>query len=852
LRRALCLAALALVLLAAAVASYLAYASPEALQREIQARLSETLATEVGVGPVRLGLGRDGIELSSEGFRAFPAEGDVALSAARVEVQLDPWAALVGEVRLRGLDLTAPTLRLRQAGEGLEIDAPGGGAGLGQAARESEAERLPWYEALGRALPRVAVTAGRIVVVDGIGPGRDLAVESLAGSVERRWLRGGVGVEAAGTLRAAGDAAGAFRLEGAFSKAASFRLEVEELDLAAAARLAGGRAGELALRGRATGTLRAEDDRLVSVALRSGRLHLEPALSGRRLPLDLARVAVEARSVAAGRGGARVTGEARVGSVSLPFEASLAGGTLEHARLGPQDLLQLAPLAEGLREPERSRVRGALSHLQGGRLSELELAWPSGRLALRARIEGATLTVGRASRLDEASGEIRYDGDVLEVSGVRSRLDGQPLPALDARLAGLAQVRGFSELRCVDPAPAGSLPGRRPLAGWLAGDQKGGPPSWKRLRVEADWIEHPALLCAVERVAGEVTPDPAGGGVHVDLERATWAGVPLRGTASYRAGPEESASFRIDVGPPFEPSEPELHRGAWAGGRFDFETSKLGNWKARGLSGSFRAVGTHLALGDAKLRLDPGPVLEASVDADLGRPERVPVDVHARIPDGQLADVYAAGGWNEQATGSLSGSAHLVGFLQPGRSVLADATGDFSLAARDGVVRQRFRLLLAIGMASETLNPFRERGTIRYHTMAAAGRFADGDYAIDSFTIDGPALRVAASGAIAATGSHETELVIGLFFFRTLDSVISRVPLLNTVLLGKEGNLVGAYAAVTGPWEGLEAKIIPTRTLMKGPMSFVFEGLPDFVRSGLRRVQTMLPEAPEAGSKEDS
>ena len=94
--------------------------------------------------------------------------------------------------------------------------------------------------------------------------------------------------------------------------------------------------------------------------------------------------------------------------------------------------------------------------------------------------------------------------------------------------------------------------------------------------------------------------------------------------------------------------------------------------------------------------------------------------------------------------------------------------------------------------------------------------------------------------------------MLGLFFFRTLDSVISRVPLLNTVLLGKEGNLVGAYAAVTGPWDSLEAKIIPTRTLMKGPVSFVFEGLPDFVRSGLRRVQTMLPEASEAEGKEDS
>jgi hypothetical protein len=184
--------------------------------------------------------------------------------------------------------------------------------------------------------------------------------------------------------------------------------------------------------------------------------------------------------------------------------------------------------------------------------------------------------------------------------------------------------------------------------------------------------------------------------------------------------------------------------------------------------------------------------------------------------------------------------------------VLADASGDFSLQARDGVVRQRFRLLLAIAMASETLNPFRERGTIRYRTMAAEGRFAGGAFVVDSYTIDGPALRVAANGAISATGDHHTELVIGMFFFRTLDSVIRRVPVLNRVLLGKEGNLVGAYAAVTGPWDSLNARIIPTKTLMKGPVSFVFEGLPAFVRGSLRRVQTMLPAGPVAAPKEDS
>ena len=228
------------------------------------------------------------------------------------------------------------------------------------------------------------------------------------------------------------------------------------------------------------------------------------------------------------------------------------------------------------------------------------------------------------------------------------------------------------------------------------------------------------------------------------------------------------------------------------------------------------------------------------------------MDVQATVSAGTLSDLYAAGGWAEAATGSLSGRAHLSSWLQAGHSVLADAAGDYALRAEDGVLRQRFRLLLAIAMASETLNPFRERGTIRYRTMEGSGRFAGGDFVVDSFTIDGPALRVAASGRIGATGAHATELVLGMFFFRTLDSVISQVPLLNRVLLGKEGNLVGAYAAVTGPWDALQASIIPTRTLMKGPVSFVFEGLPAFVRGSLHRVQSMLPTGPEAPAKEDS
>jgi hypothetical protein len=351
-----------------------------------------------------------------------------------------------------------------------------------------------------------------------------------------------------------------------------------------------------------------------------------------------------------------------------------------------------------------------------------------------------------------------------------------------------------------------------------------------------------------------VVPDPEHLGLRVTLDRAVWAGAPVRGSATYRALPDEQASLRLEIGPPFEPTQPELRRSGWARGRFEFETPSLSRWKTRGASGGFLASGTRLRLEDVSLLLDPGPEVRGSVDLDLGDPERVPFEVAADVRDGTLQDVYAAGGWSESATGSLVATASLRGALRPGSPALGDARGSISLHARDGVIRQPFRLFLAVAMASETLNPFRERGTIRYSAMDAELHLEDGDYVFDIFSVDGPALRAAAHGRIGATGAHDAEMVMGLFFFRTLDNVIGRLPLLNRIFLGKDENLIGAYVTLTGPWDELSARVIPTKTLMRGPVSFVFEGLPSFVRGSLERVQAMLPTdaPPPEKEKEDS
>ncbi len=98
-----------------------------------------------------------------------------------------------------------------------------------------------------------------------------------------------------------------------------------------------------------------------------------------------------------------------------------------------------------------------------------------------------------------------------------------------------------------------------------------------------------------------------------------------------------------------------------------------------------------------------------------------------------------------------------------------------------------------------------------------------------------------ASGTLSVEAPHEIQGVAGIFFFPTLDRVIDRLPLVNRVLLGSNGNLVGAYFALQGKVESPTARIIPVKSLgAMGPASFILEGLPDFVRGGIQRIQEVM------------
>jgi hypothetical protein len=187
----------------------------------------------------------------------------------------------------------------------------------------------------------------------------------------------------------------------------------------------------------------------------------------------------------------------------------------------------------------------------------------------------------------------------------------------------------------------------------------------------------------------------------------------------------------------------------------------------------------------------------------------------------------------------LSGevSANLI----PRTNILRELTGPVTLELRDGEIRKRMNLLLALAAASDTFNPFRSRDVLPYEAIDGELVLDRGTVRAESLSLVGSAARLVATGDVNVVDApNEVNAVVGVFFFKTLDAVIGFVPLVNRIVLGKDDNLMAAYFAVSGPWKGPSARILPSALLTTGPVGIVTQGLPDFVRSGVGTLRRLL------------
>ncbi len=867
--------------------------APERLRVEVSRRLSEATGGPVEIESLRIVWGFP-IHLAAEQVRLWPRPEGHGLSVERLSARLSAAALLAGRFRLNRLSLHGGHLLVQRLPSG-EWAEPFG-ADVSSAVEpitEPALAPLAGAEAVAEALmaePLLAdtlrVERSRITLRGVVPPGqdgapRDVTFVGVNGVAAYSRLRGDAKLVLHGQLSVAGVERGGLEWEIQRSAEGRMRvaLAVTSLDLGALSEAIGRRDSGRRVEGRLSGFAD-----YVTGESAGSRIRADVAVRDfeARVPVGASR---PPRSVRLDRLAARFDAETDAHHVSLS-EGHLSSGDLDlrvegvlarplgmdsraglSGELREIPLARIRPLLDWLPPDSGEALRQILDPVESGSLVRLQVggadtlrgwrdlltgttdALPRG---LHAEVELADLAaqVGDEDRIEELSLRASWVDDRLSLDDARGRFNGIPLPRLAFELEGVSQLLAARVERRLVPPGALPLPGLATLWETLRSDpdEENGSALPTTVRLEAEVLRHPLLLWPVEDLRALL--EPVRQGVVLSVERGTWAGVPIRGSGSWVPVPERAVEFRLVAGAPpanaapGRPSSPaaEVPRpgergpaGEWGRGRFEIGRLDGGVWCHERATGRFRAERGLIHLEEVDFRLTPRGRGSGSVSLDLAQEEVVPYSLALSIEDGDLERLLGQLGHDGVAEGTLSLRGHVEGTLRPDRPLFHDVSGRVDLRAVDGIVYRRLPPIVALALASESINPFARRETLRYEHAGASFEAHWGYVSTEAFELDGPDVRVFASGGVDLAGeAHEMQAEVALFLFRQLDWAIDWIPILNVLLLGDDENMVAAYFELVGPWDDPEARARPMRTLQEGPGEVLIQGIPNVVKRGFR------------------
>jgi hypothetical protein len=875
----------------------------EALRLEAQEQLARLMEGEVRIGRARLVI-RGGLFIEGERVGVYPQREfphQPALFASHVSAELDVFALLTGRFRLASLTLEDALLKIERDAAGRWTPSPFERAAdeIGDDVLDDMERSLDlagvidgitrWLLEEGELARRVELRGCRVDFRDAHAPGPNLrplqlSLHDINGRLSHPWLGGTASLELSALLATQSSAAVPIRLEGGRRRDQDLRISLvaSELPLSilehyvapadSGTYLSGFFSGELAYE-----TDRADHGRIrllgmaeelsTIILVRSGRFEIDR-------PIVHLESTIEIHPGRVRLSDGHIDAEGFLLELDAGVERPIRRSSRMRvdARASGLDLDEVRELARSLPSEDVETLDNLLSRAQEGRIDRVggsgvarlrewadlftgELDRLPESLLLSAELSGIDIPAGPGDVLRELRGRIELSGDHLALRHATASWNEDPLPTLDLTIDGVSHLINGPEGERPSSASTGTLPGIGAL--WKVIDEhrasdSAPDPKPTRVAVHIDSLLHPVLRWPLRDA--DIVVVPTSSGATIRIERALYAGAPIRGNAVWRAEPGNA--LRIDL----EVSEGETRdaraarrerpaaRASSAWGLGHFALSRLGDASSPmpNLAGSFELRQSTLELSNIEAKLRPSGQLDANASLDLAREGRVGLGLTLSITDGDVTELGEAVGLPARfATGRVALAANMKGRLRPGQALLAEMNGSGRIDARDGEIRQKeLPLVVALAQASQGYNEWAQRDALVYESAIGDLLLTQGRIATPDFRIEGP-LRIFASGEIdVARAPHRIQGLVAVFLFRAAGQLMETLPLVKAILPGSEKGLVGAYYKIGGDFS--EPSVDPLRS-----KSFE-EDLPDLLAAPYKVLQAIFGRGWRKSDPEES
>ena len=246
-------------------------------------------------------------------------------------------------------------------------------------------------------------------------------------------------------------------------------------------------------------------------------------------------------------------------------------------------------------------------------------------------------------------------------------------------------------------------------------------------------------------------------------------------------------------------------------------TGKLGGLRFQEAEAEILSSDHVLLIHPVRFRVDQGyGIGEVVVDHRFGSPSLLKISGH-------LEDIDAAAIHQDLlqrkslVSGTLRGDFYLEG--RAGKDFLPTSSGAFHLTIRDGVMR-KFKVLskvFSVLNVSQILSfklPDMATKGMPFKILSGNLTLTRGLLASEDFFIDGPAINLSIVGGMNLIDEN-LDLTMGLKPLRTVDTIVSYIPLAGWLLTGEEKALLTAHFQITGNPDDPEVLPIPVTSVSK-------------------------------------